>query len=284
MPRPSASCLALLLLLASCASPPEQPTSDEASPEASPQAYYAGSGHAPPFSRMPYERFRRADAVGIAVQEWQLFGKPVNDDPPDSRPEPDPLTRPARQPGHWQRIGEYWWLGQNSNRREAAWTGMHDENGSEFDLRREDYFAWSAAFISYVMRTAGAGPRFPYASSHYVYINIAAHMTQGSTSGWAIYAERPEGYAPRVGDLICASRDRRPLKYRQLPVRRFPGHCDIVVAKAPGQLSVIGGNVAGAVTMKHVPVTPEGMLATPDGDVMDGRYPWFVVIRVAYDG
>lgn len=284
MPRPSASCLALLLLLASCASPPEQPTSDEASPEASPQAYYAGSGHAPPFSRLPYERFRRADAVGIAVQEWQLFGKPVNDDPPDSRPEPDPLTRPARQPGHWQRIGEYWWLGQNSNRREAAWTGMHDENGSEFDLRREDYFAWSAAFISYVMRTAGAGPRFPYASSHYVYINIAAHMTQGSTSGWAIYAERPESYAPRVGDLICASRDRRPLKYRQLPVRRFPGHCDIVVAKAPGQLSVIGGNVAGAVTMKHVPVTPEGMLATPDGDVMDGRYPWFVVIRVAYDG
>jgi hypothetical protein len=73
------------------------------------------------------------------------------------------------------------------------------------------------------------------------------------------------------------------MRYQQLPARPFPGHCDIVVATAPGQISVIGGNVANAVTMKHVPVTPDGKLATPDGEVLDTRYPWFVVIRVAYD-
>ena len=42
-----------------------------------------------------------------------------------------------------------------------AWTGMHDETGQEIDSGRDDYFAWSAAFISYVLRTAGAGARFP---------------------------------------------------------------------------------------------------------------------------
>ena len=59
-------------------------------------------------------------------------------------------------------------------------------------------------------------------------------------------------------------------------------HCDIVVALAPGLISVIGGNVDDAVTMKHVPVTPDGKLATPDGTVLDTRYPWMVVLRVLY--
>ncbi|MBV8589335.1 MAG: DUF2272 domain-containing protein, partial [Acetobacteraceae bacterium] len=49
---------------------------------------------------------------------------------------------------------------------------------------------------------------------------------------------------------------------------------------APGQLAVIGGNVDDAVTLKHVPTTPDGKLATPDGTVVDGRYPWMVVLRV----
>jgi hypothetical protein len=56
-----------------------------------------------------------------------------------------------------------------------------------------------------------------------------------------------------------------------------------VVQVAPGQLSVIGGNVDDAVTMKHVPITPDGKLAEPDGTVLDTRYPWMVVLRVLYE-
>ena len=48
-------------------------------------------------------------------------------------------------------------------------------------------------------------------------------------------------------------------------------------------LSVVGGNVDDAVTVKHVPVTPDGHLAPPGGPPLDGRYPWFVVLRVLYD-
>ena len=43
---------------------------------------------------------------------------------------------------------------------------------------------------------------------------------------------------------------------------------------------MVGGNVDDAVTMKHVPVTQDGRLATPDGQILDPRYKWMVVLRL----
>ena len=73
------------------------------------------------------------------------------------------------------------------------------------------------------------------------------------------------------GDLICTGRGSAgTLRYDDLPAGKFPAHCDIVVDTAvPGQIAVIGGNVDDAVTLKHVPVTPDGKLAGPDGVVLD---------------
>jgi hypothetical protein len=107
-------------------------------------------------------------------------------------------------------------------------------------------------------------------------------MATGETSGWIVSAERPESYAPQRGDLICLGRGRaRSLRYDDLPAGQFPGHCDIVVdTQIPGTIGVIGGNVDDAVTMKHVPVTPDGKLASPDGTVLDKRYSWMVVLRL----
>src|SRR6185312_5913819 len=196
-----------------------------------------------------------------------------------NRPVPLPADKPERQPGLWQRVGEYWWVGlaiDPSQRppREEAWTGKHDENGRLFPASDDGRYAWSAAFVSYVMRIAGAGPRFPYSPTHADYINIAREMSLGQTSGWAITAERPDAYAPRLGDLICTGRGRSgALRFDNLPAGRFPAHCDFVVQAAPGQLTVVGGNVDDAVTMKHVPTTPDGKLAEPDGTVVDTRYP-----------
>jgi hypothetical protein len=178
--------------------------------------FIAEAAHSPPFARVPYEAFGRAEAVAIAVQEWRLFGERVDDDPPPPGGfDPAPGDDPARIPGRWERIGEYWWLGQDVDRRESAWTGMHDENGNEIDASRDEYYAWSAAFISYVMRTAGAGARFPYSPSHYVYINIAKEMKLGRTSGWVVVAERVDEYAPALGDLICYSREKYKLTSRE---------------------------------------------------------------------
>jgi hypothetical protein len=258
--------LALLAaaMLSACAQPP--------SPDA----------HVAPFARVPYEPISRQAVVAIALREWRLFGSTVDDEPPGGYRPATPEDKPERQQGLWQRIGEYWWLAMNAGSPESAWTGKHDANGMVFPASEDGTYAWSAAFVSYVMRTAGAGARFPYSASHSDYIDSARQQALGRTSGWLISAERPEAYAPQAGDVICLARgSARDLRYDDLPAGHFPAHCDIVVdASAPGQITVVGGNVDDAVTLKHVPVTPDGKLATPDGQVLDTRYPWMVVLRL----
>jgi hypothetical protein len=235
--------------------------------------------HVPPFARVPYEPFSRDAAVAIALREWRAFGAPVQDAPPDpDRPVPAE-EKAERAAGFWQRVGEYWWLGQDAGSEESAWTGKHDAEGHPFPADRDGDFAWSAAFISYVMRTAGAGEGFPYAAAHATYVNAAL----AAPPGLRIRAERPEAYAPRPGDLICMGRAwSKGVRYDDLPTE-FAGHCDLVVDAVPGMLTVVGGNVGDAVTAKHVPVTANGTLATPDWRVVDERFPWFVVVRVLYE-
>lgn len=241
--------------------------------------------HVPPFACVPYQPITRTAVVAIALREWRLWGQPVDDASPGSRPPPLPWQKPERQPGLWQRVGEYWWLGMNAGTPESAWTGKHDAKGQIFPADEDADYAWSAAFISYVMRIAGAGPRFAYSDSHSTYIDLAKEQALGEIHGFLFTAERPSAYAPRPGDLICTGRGAaRTLTYDDLPAGHFPSHCDIVVATAPGEISVIGGNVDDAVTMKHVPVTPDGRLAGPDGIVLDTRYPWMAVLRGNYPG
>jgi hypothetical protein len=236
--------------------------------------------HVPAFANDGWAPFTREAVVAIARREWRLFGQPVDDDPPDTRPPPLPEDKPEREEGLWQRVGEYWWIGQDPDAREVAWTGKHDETGQIFPASVDGDYAWSAAFISYVMRIAGAASRFPYSPSHSTYINLAA-----ARAAAALQAYPPQAYAAQPGDLICTGRGAAAkLLFADLPTAApFPAHCDIVVNVAPGQLTVIGGNVDDAVTEKHVPITAAGMLAGPDGIPLDTRYPWLTVLRILYD-
>ncbi len=262
--------LLLLAVLAGCAAPRPAQVGRESRP-----AEDTGEG------------FSRERAVQTALREWRRFGSPIHDEMPGSRLPLDADEMPSRQDGLWQRVGDYWWVSQPPGSRASLWTGKTDENGDEFPAEESDRFAWSAAFISYLMRVAGAGDRFPYAPNHATYINAARLEDSGGAGpngeDWAIVAQRPEDYAPKLGDLICTGRDESAgIGFDDLPAR-FPGHCDIVVSRKPGMLSVIGGNVGAAVSMKHVPVTKKGRLADRNGIVVDDRYPWFVVLQVMYD-
>jgi len=245
-------------------------------PTAAPPSSVATTGsdaHVPPYARVPYQPFSREAAVQIAQREWRAFGQVVvypNTELPFDR---------EREEGLWQRVGDYWWEGLPLGNPDDAFTGIHDGNGRVFSEREDGNYAWSAAFIDYVMRKAGAGRRFPYASTHSDYINAAARREAGLVIG----AEPPERYAPQRGDLICMWRGRHPIRYAELPTDRFPGHCDIVISAKPGALDVIGGNVDNSVSQKQVPVTPDGHLADAGGTVIDPDHPWFVVLRVAYD-
>jgi len=228
--------------------------------------------HIPPFAKRPYQPFSRDAAVQIAYREWRAFGQKLV-----TSPTAESADSRERDEGLWQRVGEYWWLGLDYGAPDGAWTGIHDANGVEFPRGRDGEFAWSAAFISYVMRMAGAGNRFPYSPSHSDYINAAR-----TRSDLAVTALPLTQYAPQLGDLICMWRAGHQVTYDELPAGQFPGHCDIVVAQHPGALDVIGGNVDNAVALKHVPVAPDGRMVGPAGAVIDTDYPWFVVLRVAY--
>lgn len=230
-------------------------------------------GHVPDFARQQFEPFSRSAAVEIALREWRAFGGIVLplEAPMEAVALPDSAER--RQ-GLWQRVGEYWWLGLNADQTGHAYTGLHDDQGRRFAPERDGAYAWSAAFVSYVMRMAGAGRRFPYAASHYVYVNAAVRAAPDI----ALRAEDPALYVPQPGDLVCVARDpARPLRYADLPVTRFWGHCDIVVRRDADSLAVIGGNVQDAVALRQLALEPDGRLAVPI------ERPWLAVLRVHYD-
>lgn len=232
----------LLALLAGCVSAP---------PDA----------HIPPFARVPYGALTPEAVVAIALREWRLFGMRALDDGGPAEAE--------RTAGLWQRVGEYWWLGLNTSAPEVVWTGVHGDGGIAFPTDQDGAHAWSAAFISYVLRIAGAGPAFPYAPDHATYINT---IHRGEVAGFR--ALDPEGHAPRAGDLLCRGRERaRGLRFIDLPTGRFPSHCDIVVdVTGNGQVAAIGGNVADAVTRRLFALTLDGLLAAADP-------PWLALLR-----
>ncbi len=223
----------------------------------------------PDFATKPYVPFNRADAVAIALREWRLFGSNADE-------QCEAASKPERAPGLWQRVGEYWWLGLDGAGRDARWTGKHDAHGRVFAASDDERYAWSAAFISYVMRIAGAGSRFPYSPNHATYVNAAA-----SGGSPILVAHTAQSYAPKPGDLLCFGREGSAgLRFEDLPRPGFwPGHCAIVVAAPqPGRLDVVGGNDHDAVTMDRLSVGVDGSLAS-----IDGAQRWPIAIEVRYD-
>src|SRR5437764_11232060 len=197
----------MALIIASCAAPSAGPSSLGSA---------ASDAHIPLYARVPYQPFSREAAIQIAYREWRAFGQPV------VLPHTELPFDNERAEGLWQRVGDYWWLGLSLGDPDQGFTGMHDQNGRIFSAAEDENFAWSAAFIDYVMRMAGAGRRFPYSPNHAEYIRAARERAAGRRSDIAVSAERPEGYAPQRGDLICHWRGRRPITFDDLPADHLP--------------------------------------------------------------
>ncbi|MCB5945942.1 DUF2272 domain-containing protein [Acidocella sp. KAb 2-4] len=232
--------------------------------------------HAPPFANVPYAPFSRSAAVAVAMDEWRLWGSRVDDNGGPGYVQTG-ATMAERQQGLWQRVGEYWWEGMNASVPASRWTGKHDAEGRVFSVPANGDYAWSAAFISYVMRIAGAGRDFPYAPDHATYINYAARAARGEVRHPLLVAEDPQSYAPQLGDLACFPRDwAGGLSFAALPTNyNFPAHCGIVVDTAPESISIVGGNVDDAVVMEHLHTDAAGLL-------QGNRENWFVILRVNY--
>lgn len=144
--------------------------------------------------------------------------------------------------------------------------------------------AWSAAFVSSIMTSAGlTESEFTFASAHHRYIYDSFRASAAEVNNQA--AERAYracpifSTRPRAGDLLCYQRERKLANATDAHVRatilseleRAPGersvsktHCDIVahVDARARKVYVIGGNVYQSVTVKKLNLRRDLALST----------------------
>jgi hypothetical protein len=154
--------------------------------------------------------------------------------------------------------------------------------------------AWSAAFMSYVVCTAGVedAAAFSRSDAHWVYVDQAIGNAVTSDAVGIYRARDVATGLPTPGDLLCADRaaNNQP-SYQTLAARaqalgsfRFM-HCDLVVAVSlrGGYVAVIGGNVVQAVSMTLVGIKPAAAdrpaSVVTEADDATSR-PWFAVLEL----
>lgn len=196
----------------------------------------------------------RISMVLLAVQEWARFARQTVAYPAAGPPRLEqPGIREREVP---ERINVYWRAVDKPDR-----TGLDD-------------VPWSAAFISWVVASAGV-PRdlFCPDQRHTIYVERA--VLRSRQPGAALLAHSPADYAPRVGDLVCASRDDSGTTLDNL--NRGAGHCDIVVELRPREIHTIGGNVQDSVTRSIFPADESGRL------LLGRSRPFFAVLENRLD-
>jgi hypothetical protein len=176
--------------------------------------------------------------VRIATAQWEFFDEQTYD--VDGR-----LAHGGHKEGEegfYQRVGQYWLEGTNTR---------------NIDGRDHD-FPWSAAFISWVMKSSGAGDNFRYSTQHSVYISqaIRDHLNNNNVGFWGW---RVNEHKPVVGDLACWARE-AGVDFEHQKGGNYAGHCDIIVEVDADEIFVIGGNVGDSVTRR--PLSLDGGFLT----------------------
>lgn len=135
---------------------------------------------------------------------------------------------------------------------------------------------WSAAFISWVMVEAGVpAGAFPPSALHADYLRAIVDAAAKPGARWLPHDIA--SYAPKPGDLICATRAGTKIaRFDDIPEDALL-HCDIVAGMEQGELASIGGNVRNSVSKSLRPVDATGHLM-PNTDrgwflVVENRYP-----------
>ncbi len=143
--------------------------------------------------------------------------------------------------------------------------------------------AWSAAFVSFCIRKAGAGKAFRYGQAHCHYINSAMLAADGGADDYGYLARDTKHYRPKVGDILCAGRsdakrfDYETAKTIYVADSWYPSHGDIVVDVRDGEIRTIGGNVSNSVKMKIFSLNQNGYVR--DRMISGKSYPWIALLE-----
>jgi hypothetical protein len=205
----------------------------------------------------------RARMLRIAETEWAEWGRITSG---AGLPRPQPGAEGATDA--FPRVLAYWRAVPDAEaaaavaRNRARWSAQL-AGASAGAVWSEP--AWSAAFVSYVMRSAGVDEReFHASAAHAFYVDAILRDAQDFPDRAPFIPHEVAEYAPVPGDLICADRSRRPLtswRDRLPEAGGFrPMHCDLVIRAAPGLAEAVGGNVADAVTLSLYPADSTGRL------------------------
>lgn len=155
----------------------------------------------------------------------------------------------------------------------GAWVAHYWKVGTGIDSRA----AWSGAFVSYVMKEAGAGASWPGTGSHAHYLRIATQNRERRSGHF--WARRLGEYAPRPGDLVCNSLE-SGIDFDHQPDRNYASHCDIVVDVRDGWIAVVGGNLSNSVAKRPLMTDRSGHLINPQPRNFDPAVRnWFAVIE-----
>ncbi len=210
----------------------------------------------PPSPPVPYPASARDRLVRIALAEWEDWGRPFIDHtgpaisaPLDERREDDTETFPAML-AYWSAVpGREETIAENAARfraratSPAPWTEV----------------PWSAAFISFLARTAGYDRAdIPSSDAHWRIVDVPGDMLcAGRGEARGRYAV-PEDRAAEMG-------------------RAVPMNCDVVVGIRPGAVEVVGGNLGDAVRMAVLPALPDGRLDPREVEGAPEMPAWFVL-------
>lgn len=196
----------------------------------------------------------RGNIVRVCTEELAFFGAGAakeTDDP------------------HFKRVGDYWHaIGKPFDGRTVGANGKR--------------IAWSAAFVSFVMREAGAGARFPGAASHAIYFQ---HFVEAT--GPTLYRALPATVsAPSVGDIIhhgrefAANLDFVGARLAFAADDFYPSHSAIVTAvdRSAGVVKTIGGNEDESVRERSFAVDGDGLLKPRKSG--QTSLPWIGVLKL----
>ena len=235
----------VLLLLAACAMPP---------PPAMP----------PP---IPYPPETRERLARFAIAEWQawgclsqgLAGPPLTPGCDTTRP---PGRGAESEAANFPAVLAYWRATLESPIPANRARYLATLRGEAAQSWAEPF--WSAAFISWLMATAGVDrTEFRPDAAHSLYLDHLDAMATAWPESAPFITHEATARAPAPGDLLCADRSSRPLpawSARAAERGQFRAmHCDLVVATGPGVIEAIGGNLGDAVTLRRIPADADGL-------------------------
>ncbi len=192
----------------------------------------------------------KTSIILLAVQEWARFGKQTLSFSRTTEPRLEWLGVQERDAP--ERIRDYW-----AAVDKPELSGLND-------------IPWSAAFISWAIESAGV-PRDLFCPDQRHTIYVERLVDRARRPGAALIPHHPNEYTPRVGDLLCSSREGSGTTLDNL--NRGAGHCDIVVEVRPNEVHAIGGNVRDSVSRSIFPLDASGYMTA-----LPGR-PLFAVIE-----